>query len=97
MNLLNGLAVSDIREIRDEAKMLSNQTRVEQILHAESIVLGDYWGHGEKFRWLFGTIMGNEGILLFPDHESQKIATIEPNVKRSKGWRLVIQLLGMVS
>ena len=97
MNLLNGLAVSDIREIRDEAKMLSNQTRVEQIHHTELIVLGNYCGLGEKVRWLFGIIMGNEGILLFPDHGSQKIESIEPNIKESKGWRLLIQLFGTVS
>ena len=94
MNLLNGLAVSDIRKIQDDAEMLSIQTRVEQICSAESIVLYDYWGQGKIFRWLFGIIMGNKGLLLFPDPSLQKIKVVEPN--DSKGFdrsHLVFELL----
>ena len=44
MNLLNGLAVSDTREIQDKAEMINYISRVEQISYAESIVLGDPFG-----------------------------------------------------
>merc|ERR1719150_3380135 len=41
VNLLNGLAVSDISLIQKEAEILSYVSRVEQIAFIESILLGD--------------------------------------------------------
>ena len=41
VNLLNGLAVSDIAVIQKEAEMMSQVSRVELMCHIESILLGD--------------------------------------------------------
>ena len=84
MNLLNGLAVSDIREILEEAEMLSLQSRVDQICYAESIVLRDYRRCGKFLRWLLGMITGNKGIFMFPDPRSEKIKVVKPNIQVSK-------------
>ncbi|KAK4312217.1 hypothetical protein Pmani_016339 [Petrolisthes manimaculis] len=40
MNLLNGLAVSDIQQLREEAKLVSYISRVELISYIESVFLG---------------------------------------------------------
>jgi len=41
VNLLNGLAVSDIAEIQKQAEIMSHVSRVELMCHIESILLGD--------------------------------------------------------
>ena len=41
MNLLNGLAVSDIREIQDKAETYAYLSIVDTISYAESLLLGD--------------------------------------------------------
>merc|ERR1711953_1351744 len=41
VNLLNGLAVSDIAVIQAEAEIMSQVSRVELMCHIESILLGD--------------------------------------------------------
>ena len=84
MNLLNGLAVSDIRQILDEAEMLSLKSRVDQIYYAEKIVLRDYRGCGKLLRWLFGIITGSKGIFMFPDPRSKKIKVVKPNQPENK-------------
>ena len=45
MNLLNGLAVSDTRDIQDQAEMISYISKVETISYAESVLLGDPFGY----------------------------------------------------
>ena len=45
MNLLNGLAVSDTRDIHDQAEMISIISKVETISYAESVLLGDPFGY----------------------------------------------------
>ena len=45
MNLLNGLAVSDTRDIHDQAEMISIVSKVETISYAESVLLGDPFGY----------------------------------------------------
>ena len=84
MNLLNGLAVSDIREILEEAEMLSLQSRVDQICYAESIVLRDYRGCGKVLRRLFGMITGSKGIFMFPNPRSERIKVVKPNMPESR-------------
>ena len=41
VNLLNGLAVSDIADIQKQAEIMSHISRVELMCHIESILLGD--------------------------------------------------------
>jgi len=41
MNLLNGLAVGDTREIQEQAEIYSHLSRVETISYLESVLLGD--------------------------------------------------------
>lgn len=45
MNLLNGLAVSDIQQIREEAEIVSYSSRVELIAYIESMFLGSPLEH----------------------------------------------------
>ena len=84
MNLLNGLAVSDIREILEEAEIMILKSRVDQIYYAERIVLRDYRRCGKFFRWLFGIIAGSKGIFMFPDPRSEKIKVVKPNKPDNK-------------
>ena len=79
MNLLNGLAVSDTREILEEAEMLSYKTKVKHFYHAESVLLRDFHGCGQVVDWIFRLITGNKGILMFTPSDSEKKMTVEPN------------------
>merc|ERR1712079_622992 len=49
VNLLNGLAVSDIAVIQKEAEIMSHISRVELMCHIESILLGDPFSFLENF------------------------------------------------
>ena len=84
MNLLNGLAVSDIRQILDEAEMLNLKSKADQICYAERIVLQDYRGFGKILRWVIGIITGSKGIFMFPDPRSKKIKVVKPNQPENK-------------
>ena len=88
MNLLNGLAVSDTREILEEAEMLSYKSKVNHIYHAESVLLRDVDGCGKVVEWIFRLITGNKGIQLFSPSDSEKKKTVEPNVPPTGCYRL---------
>ena len=54
MNLLNGLAVSDIAMIQTEAEILSYVSRVESIAFIESMLLGDpfeFLTNWPRYKW----------------------------------------------
>ena len=50
MNLLNGLAVRDIREIKNKAKIYAYKTQVETLATYEAMLLGDPFRHLSKGR-----------------------------------------------
>ena len=55
MNLLNGLAVSDTDQIRQQAEIVSHIARVDTISYTESILLGDpldFLGNWPPFKWI---------------------------------------------
>ena len=57
MNLLNGLAVSDIGKIRAEAEINAYKTQVDLISYTESVTLGDpfnFLANWPAWIWLRG-------------------------------------------
>merc|ERR1712214_97089 len=55
MNLLNGLAVSDMGRIQEQAEIYSHLSRVETISYTESVLLVDPFGfltNWPAFKWL---------------------------------------------
>ena len=55
MNLLNGLAVSDIGIIQAKAEVIGYRSRVETISYTESILLGDpfnFLSNWPAFKWV---------------------------------------------
>ena len=55
MNLLNGLAVSDISIIQAKAEVIGYRARVETISYTESILLGDpfdFLSNWPAFKWV---------------------------------------------
>lgn len=94
MNLLNGLAIIDIREIQDMAEIVAWKSRLGTILHTEMILTSEefqvaesYWdpiGNFKRARNLIKSLIQSStdanAILLFPTFMPTKKLTLRPNV-----------------